>query len=303
MKQTIPLLIFVLGLLGAKVHSAEPVRVLVWDERQDKQAEAYDDYLGNEIANRLGELGGDMEIRSVGLDDPEQGLAAENLDWADVVIWWGHVRQWEISPETAQRKIVKRLKQGTLDLIFLHSAHWATPFMEAMNERTMIEAKERFPTVEGGKPIEFEFVRPAGRFPPAMESMVTPSYLALKRGKNTAMVRVDLPNCCFPDYRPDGEPSKMTVTKPGHPIAKDLPKTFEIPMTEMYNEPFHIPEPDEVVFEEHWEQGEHFRSGLVWEVGEGTVFYFRPGHEQYPVFKQREMIRILANACRWMGSE
>ncbi len=77
----------------------------------------------------------------------------------------------------------------------------------------------------------------------------------------------------------------------------------EIPMTEMYDEPFHIPAPDEVVFEEDWKLGEHFRSGMVWNLGKGQIFYFRPGHEQYPVFKQDEMIRILANACLWMGGE
>ncbi|MDA7673517.1 ThuA domain-containing protein [Verrucomicrobiales bacterium] len=292
------LITFLSGLVSAH---AEPVRVLVWDERQDRQAEAYDNFLGNEIAKRLGESADDLEIRSFGIDDPEQGLAAENLDWADVVIWWGHVRQWEISSETAKRKLMKRLRTGSLDMIFLHSAHWATPFMEAMNERTIIEAKRKFPNPKEGKPIEFEFIPPAGRFPPAKESIVTPAYLALKRGKTTAMVRVDLPNCCFPAYRPDGEPSTLTVTKTDHPIAKGLPKTMTIPMTEMYDEPFHIPTPDEVIFEEDWAPGEHFRSGMIWNLGKGKIFYFRPGHEQYPVFKQPEMIQILANACRWMA--
>jgi trehalose utilization protein len=289
-------------LSGALTTHAEPVNVLVWDERQDRQAEAYDNFLGNEIAKRLGESAGDIEIRSVGIDDAEQGLAAENLDWADVVIWWGHVRQWEISSETVKRKLLKRLRSGDMDMIFLHSAHWATPFMEAMNERTMIEAKKRYPNPKDGNPIEFEFLPPAGRFPPTKDSLVTPSYLALKRGLTTAMVRVDLPNCCFPSYRPDGEPSTLSVKMPDHPIAKGLPATITVPMTEMYDEPFHIPTPDEVIFEEDWAPGEHFRSGMIWNLGKGKIFYFRPGHEQYPVFKQPEMIQILANACRWMGA-
>ena len=41
----------------AQGHAAELVRVLVWDERQDKQAEAYENFLGNEIAKRIGEVG------------------------------------------------------------------------------------------------------------------------------------------------------------------------------------------------------------------------------------------------------
>jgi trehalose utilization protein len=69
----------------------------------------------------------------------------------------------------------------------------------------------------------------------------------------------------------------------------------------MYNEPFHVPPPDEVVFEEKWDKGEHFRSGCVWQVGNGRVFYFRPGHETYPVYQQAEPLRVLENAVRWLG--
>ncbi|MEO0444742.1 MAG: ThuA domain-containing protein [Verrucomicrobiota bacterium] len=289
-------------LLSLLPATAEPVKILIWDERQDRQSEAYDDFLGNEIARRLEARGGDeFEVRSVSIDDPEQGLSAAHLDWAQVMIWWGHVRQWEISPETAQRKLIKRLRAGTLDLIFLHSAHWATPFMEAMNEKTRMEAMSRYPASDPSKPVTFAFIPPTGRFPPSHDSLVTPAYLALKKRGVVTSVRVDLPNCCFPAFRPDGKPSTLTIVKPDHPIAQGLPTTLTIPMTEMYDEPFHVPTPDDVILEEHWESGEHFRSGALWNIGKGQVFYFRPGHETYPVFKQPEMIQILANACRWMA--
>jgi trehalose utilization protein len=62
---------------------------------------------------------------------------------------------------------------------------------------------------------------------------------------------------------------------------------------------FHVPKPDAVIFEERWDKGEHFRSGCVWQVGQGRVFYFRPGHEIFPVFKQAEPLRVLENAARW----
>jgi len=71
----------------------------------------------------------------------------------------------------------------------------------------------------------------------------------------------------------------------------------------MYGEPFWVPAPDSVIFEEKWDKGEHFRSGSLWRVGSGDVFYFRPGHETYPVFKQAENLRVLENAVRWMGAE
>ena len=56
MKQSIiPLTLLAMGIF-ARGHAAEPVHVLVWDERQDKQAVAYENFLGNEIAKRMGEL-------------------------------------------------------------------------------------------------------------------------------------------------------------------------------------------------------------------------------------------------------
>ena len=51
------------------------------------------------------------------------------------------------------------------------------------------------------------------------------------------------------------------------------------PETEMVDEPFHVPVPDAAVFKERRDKGDHFRSGCVWTVGKGRVFYFRPGHE------------------------
>lgn len=295
------LTLIILFATSVSSFAAKPINVLVWDERQSRQSEAYDNFLGNEIAKRLQATTDDLIIRSVSLNDPEQGLSNDNLDWANVVIWWGHVRQWEISPETAQRKIIKRLRTGKLNFIALHSAHWSTPFMEAMNERTRTDVHQKYPDPAKGPKVEFDFIPAPGRMPPSADSVVTPAYYVLMRRKMAASVRVDLPNCCFPDYRPDGKPSTITVKSPDHPIAKGLPAKFQVKSTEMYNEPFHVPAPDEVIFEEHFGEGEWFRSGMVWNIGKGRLFYFRPGHETYPVFKQPEMIRILANACRWLG--
>jgi trehalose utilization protein len=64
-----------------------------------------------------------------------------------------------------------------------------------------------------------------------------------------------------------------------------------------------VPPPDAVIFEERWETGEWFRSGSLWQLGQGKVFYFRPGHEAYPVYKDPTVMRIIENAARWLGSE
>ncbi len=58
----------------------EAVNVLVWDERQPRRAEAYDNFIGQEIAVRLKATDKDIRLMSVALDDPKQGLPSENPD-------------------------------------------------------------------------------------------------------------------------------------------------------------------------------------------------------------------------------
>jgi trehalose utilization protein len=104
-----------------------------------------------------------------------------------------------------------------------------------------------------------------------------------------------------PAYRTDGKPSTVKVLRPDHPIVKDVPREFVLPRTEMYDEPFHVPEPDEVVLEERWAGGEWFRTGAVRQVGKGRVFSFRPGHETFAVYKEKPVLQIPEDAVRWLG--
>ena len=298
------IVLIVVALLHAAHLPAEEshVNVLIWDERQPRQAEAYENFLGNEIAARLSASADDLEIRSVALDDPEQGLSAVNLEWADVIVWWGHVRQNAVEEEKA-RQIVDFIRAGKLDLIALHSAHWARPFVVAMNWRRVDDGRRHFEEYSVGKQLTIETVASPREFTVPMHgSMLTPTYFGYQKNANEFHGIIHLPWCCFPDYRPDGEPSTIKVKQREHPIVKGLPTTFQVHHTEMYNEPFHVPQPDEVVLEETWERGERFRSGMIWNIGKGKVFYFRPGHETYPVFKQREVVQVIENACRWLGN-
>ena len=104
---------------------------------------------------------------------------------------------------------------------------------------------------------------------------------------------------CNLTWREAGERERLWLTSRNHPIAAGLPDHFELEHEEMYGEPFHVPAPDEVIFEERWDKGEFFRSGITWQVGQGKVFYYRPGHETYPIFKQPENIKVVENAIRW----
>ncbi len=114
---------------------------------------------------------------------------------------------------------------------------------------------------------------------------------------------IKLSVCCFPAWRAEAKPSHVKTLLPDRPIAAGIPKEFDIPRTEMYDEPFHVPAPDAVIFEERWDAGERFRGGSLWKVGAGQVFYFRPGHETYPIYKQEIPLKILENATRYLAAQ
>lgn len=101
---------------------------------------------------------------------------------------------------------------------------------------------------------------------------------------------------CSLTWREAGERERIWVCNPSHPIARGLDRSFELEHTEMYGEPFAIPAPDETVFLSWFEGGEVFCSGCTWNRGNGKVFYFRPGHETYPIYFHPTVRQVLRNA-------
>lgn len=106
---------------------------------------------------------------------------------------------------------------------------------------------------------------------------------------------------CALRWRDDDCETVWTVN-PGHPIARTVPPVFTIPEQEMYGEYFDIPQPDELVFLSSFKGGEVFRSGCCFTRGQGRIFYFSPGHETYPVYHQKEVRQVIANAVEWVYS-
>ena len=104
---------------------------------------------------------------------------------------------------------------------------------------------------------------------------------------------------CSLQWREDGGVERLWVVDPGHPIADGLEESFELPETEMYGEPFDVPEPDRLVFTSWFEGGEVFRSGCCYRRGNGRIFYFRPGHETYPIYEDEAVRQVLRNAVDW----
>jgi trehalose utilization protein len=107
---------------------------------------------------------------------------------------------------------------------------------------------------------------------------------------------------CALRWREMAERERLWCVNPGHPIADGLEdEYFELPQTEMYGELFDIPEPDELIFISWFEGGEVFRSGCCWTRGKGKVFYFRPGHETFPIYYDANVQRVLANGVQYVA--
>jgi trehalose utilization protein len=108
---------------------------------------------------------------------------------------------------------------------------------------------------------------------------------------------------CSLTWREAGEKERLWVCNPAHPIARGIERYFEIENAEMYGEPFAIPPPDEIVFISWFEGGDVFRSGCTWKRGNGKIFYFRPGHEAYPIFYHPTVRLVLRNAVGWAAPD
>ncbi|WP_367996639.1 ThuA domain-containing protein [Haloferax volcanii] len=217
-----------------------PTRVTVWNENVHEReepavAERYPTGIHGTIAAHL--EGPDREVRTATLQEPEHGLDEVTLDATDVLVWWSHCANDEVTDAVAER-VVDRVHEG-MGFIPLHSGKNSKPFTRLMG------------------------------------------------------------TTCNIKYRHGGERERVWVADPGHPIADGLDEQFVIPATETYGEPYDIPKPDRTVFISWFEGGDVFRSGVCYRRGRGRIFAFRPGHEEYPIFHQDEVKRVIDNAVEW----
>lgn len=112
-------------------------------------------------------------------------------------------------------------------------------------------------------------------------------------------VRLMGTSCRTARWRQGTDREAVWTVNPSHPIAQGIAPVFVIAADEMYSEYFDIPQPEELVFISSFSGGEVFRSGCCFVRGNGRIFYFRPGHETYPVYHQGEIQQVIANAVKW----
>jgi trehalose utilization protein len=124
--------------------------------------------------------------------------------------------------------------------------------------------------------------------------------VALHSAHNSKIFRRLMGTSCMLRWREAAERERIWTVNPWHPITAGLKdECFELPNTEMYGEFFDIPTPDELIFISWFEGGEVFRSGCTFRRGKGRIFYFRPGHETFPIYHNPNVQLVVANGVLW----
>ena len=123
--------------------------------------------------------------------------------------------------------------------------------------------------------------------------------IVLHSGHHSKIFKRLMGTTCNLRWRDVGEKERLWNLEPGHPVTEGIGDYFKLPHEEMYGERFDIPTPDKLVFVSWFKGGEVFRSGCCYERGHGRIFYFRPGHETYPIYYDANVMKVITNAVRW----
>lgn len=79
-------------------------------------------------------------VTVAGLHEPSDGLPDELLEYADVLVWWGHEAHEQVAEATVDR--VERRVRGGLGLVALHSAHYSKVFRRLMRASCDLQWRE-----------------------------------------------------------------------------------------------------------------------------------------------------------------
>ena len=198
MKLTLLQIVALTVSLFAQMQAADSIRVLVWDEQQPQQKEAYGEkFLGESIAAHLEKQAG-FSVKSARLDDPDQGLSETALDATDVLVFWCH-RRVNDQDDARMESVVRRVLDGKLAFIALHSAHWAKPFVRLMQERSKADALAGIPEPERSS-LKWEFLNEK----PYYKGVKADARLTPFLTRTGDVCQLTLPQCVFPVYRNDG---------------------------------------------------------------------------------------------------
>ena len=108
---------------------------------------------------------------------------------------------------------------------------------------------------------------------------------------------------CHLCWRESGDREILWVVEPSHPITRGIDRYFVLDHEETYGEPFVIPTPDKLLLLGNFSGGEVFRSGCLYERGNGKIFYFQPGHETFPTYKVPAVQTVIRNAVHFLAPD
>ena len=241
-----------------------PIKVLVWDENPSHaDKNIYPNGIREVIADALNALGnGQIEATTAHLDEAEQGITAERLASADVLLWWGHSRHAEVNDETAA-KVKAAVHESGLGFIPLHSGHYSKPFKVVLNATGDLKGGWR--EIEGFEKEEITVCAPHHPIAEGIKDFVI---------ENEEMYG-----------SPFGTPPYQTLVFQSYfPLGSEyFPCGFTLSVGQGVDSEFTSGPGNGA------NQGD----------GAGRVFYFRPGHETVGTYHLPIVQKILENAVLW----
>jgi trehalose utilization protein len=127
--------------------------------------------------------------------------------------------------------------------------------------------------------------------------------IALHSAHHSKPFKYLLGTSCNLCWRESCDSEVLWVIEPSHPITRGIDRYFTLDCEETYGEPFVIPTPDKLLLIGSYSGGEVFRSGCLYERGNGKIFYFQPGHETYPTYHVSEVQTVIKNAVRFVAPQ
>jgi trehalose utilization protein len=242
------------------------IRVVVWDEnKQTVPTDIYPKNLRGAIADGLNKLGnGDIVATTASLDDPNQGITAESLANADVLIWWGHARHGEVLDETAE--IVKNaVHNDGLGFLPLHSAHYSKAFKAVLGANGHLKGGWR----ENENPADTEEL-----------TVAAPKHPIAAGIDDFVIDKEEMYGAPF-----DVPPYKTVIFQSYFPLGGEYFPSFATSVGKGID----------LRFTSGGGNGQNQGEGA------GRVFYFRPGHETYPTYNLPIVQKVIYNGVLWLA--
>ena len=244
---------------------SKKLNVLVWDEYPaHAPKELYPEGIRGAVAEglRAFDVDAEFEVKTVGLEEADQGVSEADLKAADVLLWWGHARHGEVEDALAER-IASEVKTRGLGFICLHSGHYSKPFRTILDAPGHLKGGWR----ESDDTEEITVAAPWHPIAKGVEDFVIEAEEMYGGPFTVPPHEVLVLQSYFPKSG-DAFPSGIVWT-----VGEGIDPEFT--------------------------SGPG--GGVGQGRGVGRVFYFRPGHETYKVYYDERVRRILYNAVRWAG--